>query len=82
MTKKRVKQTDTQLQVLKAINTWRKEKGFAPSHRNLARETGKGQATVTEAIDKLREYGLVSQVDGRHGSLDVSPAGKQLLRRR
>lgn len=71
--------TPVQLQALKAIHSYRKVNGRAPSWRNLAASLKVAPTTVRETVARLKSKGYVGHEPGAYLSLTVTQRGTRAI---
>lgn len=73
--------TKRQVEILKAIDTYIKEKGYSPSMRDLADMTKiQSTSTIHKYIDTLEKLGCITKKESIPRALAITSEGMKLLK--
>lgn len=71
--------TPLHLLILRAVESYRREHGFAPTEREIGARIDRATSTVCETLDRMQERGMITRQKGRHrGVVIVAPSEPSL----
>lgn len=66
--------TPLHVRILDAVESYRREHGFAPTEREIGARIDRATSTVCETLDRMQERGMITRAKGRHrGVVIVAP---------